>query len=74
MGDTLALKTQDTVTTKEYRYSEAGCLIPLCYFNKIYPSIISNLVRYWAVNNIMAVLYSIQSGINLQWIPKFKIS
>ena len=29
LGDTLILKAQDEVPIKEYKYSEAGCLINL---------------------------------------------
>ena len=53
---------------KEYKYSEAGCLIYLCYFQNTSPSSISDLVCYWVRNNIMAGVNSIQLGINLQWI------
>ena len=70
-----------TFEIKEYNNSEAGCLITLCYFRNTSPIIISNLVLYWAGNNILAGVYSIQSEIKLKWIPtpsylqgKWKIS
>ena len=44
-------------------------LITLCYFRNHSPSSILNLVLYWAGNNIMVGVDSIQSGIKLQWIP-----
>ena len=43
----------DAVAIKESKYSEAGCLITLCYFPSTSPSSISNLVLYWAGNNIL---------------------
>ena len=58
-----------TVSIKEYNNSESGCLITLCYFQNTFASIISNLVHYWAGNNILAGVDLIQSGFNLQWIP-----
>ena len=29
---TLGINNNDAVTIKEYKYSEAGCLITVCYF------------------------------------------
>ena len=59
----------DAVKIKESNNSEAGCLInPCCVFNNS-PSSISNLFLYWAGNNIMDIVYLIQLGINLQYIP-----
>ena len=74
-------KTHDAVSTKESSNSEDGCLINLCYFRNTPPSNISNLVRYWAVNNILYGVNLIHSGTKLQWITtpyhiwsKWKIS
>ena len=69
LGNNLQLKTLDSVAIKESNNSEAGWLITLCYFINSSPSSISNLVLYWAGNNIMDGVILIQSGINLQWIP-----
>ena len=59
----------DAVAIKESKYSEASFLITLCYFRNTSPSIISNWVLYWALNNILVVFDLIQSRINLQNIP-----
>ena len=66
MGNTLVIKTLDATTIKGYKYIEAVCLITLCYFLNTYPINISNLVLYWAVNNILDGVDSIKSGINPQ--------
>ena len=57
------------ISIKEYEYSDASCLINLCCFRNTSPSILLNLVLYWAVNNIMAGFDFIQLGIILQYIP-----
>ena len=59
----------DATETKEFKYSKAGILITLCYFQNTSPSGIQNLVHYRAVKNIMAGVHSINPGINLQWVP-----
>ena len=56
----------DAVEIKESKYIEAGFLITIFYFRNNSPSIISNLVLYWAGNNILDGVNSIQSGISLQ--------
>ena len=68
LGNTLGLKSLDAVVTKKSKYSEAGCLINLCYFLNNSLSSISNLVLYWAGNNILYRVDLIQLGINLQYI------
>ena len=68
LGNTLGLKTLDAVVTKKSKYSKAGCLINLCYFLNNALSSISNLVLYWAGNNILSRVDFIQLGINLQYI------
>ena len=40
----------------------------LCYFRNTSTSSISSLVRYWVENSILAGVYSIRSGMKLQWI------
>ena len=60
----------DAVATKESNNNEAGCIITLCYFRNTSPISISNLVLYWAGNNILDGVNLIQSVINLQYIPK----
>ena len=49
--------------------SEYGCLITLFHFLNNFPSSISNLVLYWAGNNILVGVNFIQLGIRLQCIP-----
>ena len=64
----LVLNPLYAVAIKEFKYSESSCVITLCYFRNNYPSSISNLVLYWAVNNIINGVDLIQWGINLQYI------
>ena len=59
----------DTVVTKQSKYSESCCLINICYILNTYLIIISNLVLYWAGNNILSGVDLIQLGMNLQYIP-----
>ena len=66
--ETLGLNTQYAVAIKKSNNSESGCLITLYYFGYTYPSSISNLVLYWAGNNILDGVNSIHLGTNLQWI------
>ena len=68
IGKTIVLKTKDAVAIKESKYSEAGCLITLCYFQNNSPGSIFSLVCYWAVNSILYRVNLIHSGINLQCI------
>ena len=64
----MVLNTLGAVAIEEYNNGEAGCLITICYFRNKSPSIISNLVLYWVVNNIMDGVNLIQPGINLHWV------
>ena len=54
---------------KKKKTSEACCLITPYNFRNTSPNSIPNLVPYWTENNILAWVDSIQSGINLQYIP-----
>ena len=63
-----------TVSAKESNNSDSVCLITLCYFRNTSPNSISNLVMYWAGNNILSGVDLIQPGINLQWIPIHNLS
>ena len=56
----------DAVAIKEYKFSESGCLINLLYFRNTFLISISNFVLYWAGNNNLPKVDSIQSVINLQ--------
>ena len=62
---TLGRNTQDAAAIKEYKYSEAGFLITLCYLRNTSTISILGLVCYWAVNINLAGVYFIHSGINL---------
>ena len=65
------MKTPDAVAIKNPYNSDDGCLITLrCFINTFWSSIL-NLVLYWVGNNIMDVVDSIQSEINLHWIPTY---
>ena len=60
----------DVVSTIESKQNESVCLISICYFRNASPISIYNLVLYWTGNNILARVSSIQSVINLHYIPK----
>ena len=62
---TLGLTTQDAVVIKEFKYSDYGCLITLCYFRNNSPRSISSLFRYWVINNILYGVNLVHWGINL---------
>ena len=55
----MVIKTQDGLATKESEYSEACCLLTLCYLKNTSPSKILVLAHYWAGKNILARVDSI---------------
>ena len=49
----IELKNHYAAAMKEYKYSEAGCLLNIWYFRNTSPSSISNLAHYWEGNKIL---------------------